>query len=44
MWQRFTESARNAVFYAQEEARRAGEGYVDVDHLLLGDGIGIAPL
>lgn len=36
MWQRFTERARKAVFYAQEEAQRFGEGYVSTEHLLLG--------
>src|SRR5690348_312138 len=36
MWQRFTESARKVVFYAQEEAQKFGEGYVSTEHLLLG--------
>jgi hypothetical protein len=36
MWQRFSEAARNAVFYAQEEAQRSGGGYVSTEHLLLG--------
>jgi len=36
MWQRFTEAARKAVFYAQEEAQGLGEGYVSTEHLLLG--------
>lgn len=36
MWQRFTEGARKAVFYAQEEAQRTGEGYVGAEHLTLG--------
>ncbi len=36
MWQRFTESARKTVFYAQEEAGRLGENYVSTEHLLLG--------
>ncbi len=36
MWQRFTESARKCVFYAQEEAGRLGESYVSTEHLLLG--------
>lgn len=35
MWQRFTERARKAVFYAQEEALNFGEGYVSTEHLLL---------
>ena len=45
MWQRFTERARKAVFYAQEEAGRLGENYVSTEHLLLGlvrDGDGVA--
>ncbi len=36
MWQRFTERARKAVFYAQEEAGLHGENYVSTEHLLLG--------
>jgi len=36
MWQRFTESARKVIFYAQEEASRLGENYVSTEHLLLG--------
>lgn len=36
MWQRFTERARRAVFFAQEEAGRLGETYVSTEHLLLG--------
>src|SRR4051812_1312420 len=36
MWQRFTERARRAVFYAQEEAGRLGENFVGTEHLLLG--------
>lgn len=36
MWQRFTEHARKAVFYAQEEAERARHPAVDNVHLLLG--------
>lgn len=36
MWQRFTERARKAVFFAQEEAKDFGEGYVTTEHLLLG--------
>lgn len=36
MWQRFTERARTAIFYAQEEAQRFGDGYVSTEHLLLG--------
>lgn len=36
MWHRFTEEARKAVFYAQEEATRFSQGYVSTEHLLLG--------
>ena len=36
MWQRFTEQARKSIFYAQEEAGRAGETVVTPNHLLLG--------
>ena len=36
MWQRFTERARKAVFYAQEEALKLGENLVGPEHLLLG--------
>ena len=36
MWQRFTERARRAVFFAQEEAGRLGENCVSSEHLLLG--------
>ncbi|MEA2552655.1 MAG: ATP-dependent Clp protease ATP-binding subunit ClpC [Fimbriimonadaceae bacterium] len=36
MWQRFTERARKAVFYAQEEVRRLGAAHVGSEHLLLG--------
>lgn len=36
MWQRFSESARKVVFYAQEEAQRHGDCYVSTEHLLLG--------
>lgn len=36
MWQRFTERARRVVYYAQEEAKRFGEGYVSTEHMLLG--------
>ena len=35
MWQRFTENARKAVFYAQEEAGRLGQNAVGPEHLLL---------
>jgi len=36
MWQRFTERARKAVFYAQEEAGKWGQNFVGPEHLLLG--------
>lgn len=36
MWQRFSESARKVVFYAQEEAQKFGDNYVSTEHLLLG--------
>ena len=36
MWQRFTERARRAVFFAQEEAGRLGLNYVSSEHILLG--------
>ncbi len=36
MWQRFSEHARQAVFHAQEEAQRLGEGQITVGLLLLG--------
>jgi ATP-dependent Clp protease ATP-binding subunit ClpA len=36
MWQRFTEHARKAVFYGQEEAHRLDDSYVSTEHLLLG--------
>lgn len=36
MWKRFTERARRAVFYSQEEAGRLGDNYVSTEHLLLG--------
>ena len=36
MWQRFTERSRRAIFFAQEEAQRFGEGYVSTEHMLLG--------
>ena len=36
MWQRFTERARRAVFFAQEEAAMLGTVEVGVEHLLLG--------
>lgn len=36
MWQRFSESGRKVVYFAQEEAQAFGEGYVSTEHLLLG--------
>jgi excisionase family DNA binding protein len=36
MWQRFTERARKAVFYAQEEAGKWNQNLVGPEHLLLG--------
>jgi len=36
MWQRFTEHARQVVFYAQEEAGKLGSNLVEPEHLLLG--------
>jgi len=36
MWQRFTERARQVVFYAQEEAGKWGGNFVGPEHLLLG--------
>lgn len=35
-WQRFSERARRAIFYAQEEAGLQGENYVSTEQLLLG--------
>jgi hypothetical protein len=36
MWQRFTERARRAIFFAQEEAGKQNINYVSTEHLLLG--------
>ena len=36
MFERFTESARQVVVLAQEEARRLRHGYIGTEHLLLG--------
>ena len=36
MFERFTDRARNAVRFAQEEARLLGHGHVGTEHLLLG--------
>jgi type II secretory ATPase GspE/PulE/Tfp pilus assembly ATPase PilB-like protein len=36
MWQKFTEKARRAVFFAQEEAGRLHDGEVTTGHLSLG--------
>ena len=36
MFERFTESARRAVFFARYEASQYGSSYIDTEHLLLG--------
>jgi len=36
MWERFSEKARRAIFFAQEEAGRRGYSVVGTEHLLLG--------
>jgi ATP-dependent Clp protease ATP-binding subunit ClpC len=36
MFERFTETARRAVFYARYEAQEAHSKYIEVEHLLLG--------
>ena len=36
MWQQFTEKARLAVFFAQQEAMEFGAEKLDTEHLLLG--------
>lgn len=36
MRQRFSEGARRAIYYAQEEALNLGETYVSTEHILLG--------
>ena len=36
MFERFTESARMVVVYAQEEARGLGHRHIGAEHLLLG--------
>jgi ATP-dependent Clp protease ATP-binding subunit ClpC len=36
MWERFTERARRAVFFAQEETAKLGDNQVTTGHLLLG--------
>ena len=36
MFERFTESARQVVVLAQEEARKLRQGYIGTEHLLLG--------
>ena len=36
MFERFTESARQVVVLAQEEARKLKHGYIGTEHLLLG--------
>jgi len=36
MFERYTESARQALSFAKEEAGRAGSSYIEAEHLLLG--------
>jgi ATP-dependent Clp protease ATP-binding subunit ClpC len=36
MWRRFTERARKAIFYAQEEAQRLVVSFISTRHLLVG--------
>jgi hypothetical protein len=36
MFERFTEGARRAIFYARYEASRYGSRYIETEHLLLG--------
>ncbi|MBC8065152.1 MAG: hypothetical protein H7Y17_10005 [Chlorobia bacterium] len=36
MWQRFSERARQAIFYSQEEAMKFAEGHIATEHILLG--------
>lgn len=36
MFQRFTENARRAIFFARYEASQSGVPYIDTEHLLLG--------
>jgi len=36
MFERFTESARRALFFAREEATKLGSTSIDVSHLALG--------
>ncbi len=35
MWQRYTENARRAVYWAQECAKMFGQNEVEPEHLLL---------
>jgi ATP-dependent Clp protease ATP-binding subunit ClpC len=47
VFERFTESARQVVVLAQEEARGLRHGYIGTEHLLLGlirEGEGMAAL
>jgi ATP-dependent Clp protease ATP-binding subunit ClpC len=36
MFERFTEKARRAVFFARYEASQYGNSYIETEHLLLG--------
>jgi ATP-dependent Clp protease ATP-binding subunit ClpC len=36
MFERYTESARQAIFVARYEASQSGSGYIETEHLLLG--------
>jgi len=36
MFERYTEVARRAIFYARYEASQLGSGYIETEHLLLG--------
>ena len=35
MYERYTQSARRTIFFASEEARKAGSPYIEPEHLLL---------
>lgn len=36
MWQRYTDAARKAIAYSQEEAEKAGKMVISTEHILLG--------
>jgi ATP-dependent Clp protease ATP-binding subunit ClpA len=36
MFERYTEGARRAVFFARYEAIQIGSGYIETEHILLG--------